>query len=261
MLAVSDLFVSAAGTVILDGVTLSIAPGEVVALVGPNGAGKSTLLSALSGSMRVDEGSAVLDGVPLSNWSPAVLARRRAVLSQHFELTFALSALEVVFLGRSPHAGLSSREEDTDAVRSALEETEVAHLASRDYTTLSGGERQRVHLARVLAQINFGSQNGEGDRFVLLDEPTSSLDPAHQHGTLATARRVAKCGLGVCVVLHDLNLAAMYADRLVVMQGGRIVDAGPPQAVLTETMVRRVFDLEVSVVPHPTRQCPCLVPL
>lgn len=193
----------------------------------------------------------------LAAWSPRALARRRAVLPQASELAFGFSVLEVVLLGRSPHAGTSTREVDLAIAEACLAEAEVGHLAGRVYTTLSGGERQRVQFARVLAQIGFSSPaEGQAGRYLLLDEPTASLDPAHQHATLRTARRAAERGIGVLAILHDLNLAAMYADRLAVLSRGALAAEGAPSAVLTETLVRDVFDLAVHVALHPTRDCP-----
>jgi iron complex transport system ATP-binding protein len=183
------------------------------------------------------------------------------VLPQQSELAFGFHVLEVVLLGRSPHAGTSSRQDDLAVAGTCLEEAGVAQLAERIYTTLSGGERQRVQLARALAQIGFPEPAAAGDRFLLLDEPTASLDPAHQHATLRTARRAAARGMGVLAILHDLNLAAMYADRLVVLHHGGLAAEGRPGEVLTPALVERVFDLPVTVTPHPTRGCPQVTPV
>ncbi|HMA14697.1 MAG TPA: heme ABC transporter ATP-binding protein [Kiloniellaceae bacterium] len=258
MLRADDIGVAFGSAEILRGSSLAVAPGEVVAVLGPNGAGKSTLLSVLAGTLRPQRGAAALEGKALAAWSPRALALRRAVLPQHSELAFGFSVLEVVLLGRSPHAGRSSRDEDVAIAEACLAEAEVAPLAGRVYTTLSGGERQRVQLARVLAQIGYPEPADEG-RYLLLDEPTASLDPAHQHATLRTARRAAERGIGVVAILHDLNLAALYADRLVVLSRGALAAEGPPEAVLTEALVREVFDLPVHVTRHPTRGCPQVV--
>ena len=259
MLQARDIRVSYGSAEVLKGLSLAVAPGEVVAVLGPNGAGKSTLLAVLAGTLRPHRGEAALEGRALAAWAPRALALRRAVLPQHSELAFGFDVLEVVLLGRSPHAGTASRREDLAIAEACLAEAEVAHLAGRDYTTLSGGERQRVQLARVLAQVGF-PRGGEGEaRYLLLDEPTASLDPAHQHATLRTARRAAASGVGVLAILHDLNLAAMYADRLVVLSRGEVAAAGAAEAVLTEDLVRDVFALPVHVTRHPTRGCPQVV--
>ena len=261
MLAARDIRVSYGSAEVLKGLSLAVAPGEVVAVLGPNGAGKSTLLAVLAGTLRPHRGEAALEGRALAAWAPRALALRRAVLPQHSELAFGFHALEVVLLGRSPHAGAATRAEDLAVAEACLAEAEVTRLAGRVYTTLSGGERQRVQLARVLAQIDFpaaGGQQRDG-RYLLLDEPTASLDLAHQHATLRTARRAAERGIGVLAILHDLNLAAMYADRLVVLSGGQLAAEGPAEAVLTEALVREVFDLAVHITRHPTRGCPQVV--
>ncbi len=256
MLRACNIRVDLGQTIVLHDVSLSIAPGEVVAVLGPNGAGKSTLLAVLSGALVPHTGHATLENRPLSRWSPQALARKRAVLPQHSELAFPFRVLEVVLLGRSPHAGTTSRGKDLAVAKGALMETEANHLADRIYTTLSGGERQRVQMARILSQIDFSTTNNQvADRYLLLDEPTSSLDLAHQHATLVTARRAADRGIGVMAILHDLNLAAMYADRIVVLHGGRVAAEGLPEDVLTETMVRQAFNLSVSITRHPTRGC------
>ena len=270
MLEVKNIQIDLGGVTILHDLSLRVSAGEVVSVVGPNGAGKSTLFGAMAGSLSPKKGQVALGGLDLKTWPPERLARRRAVLPQQSELTFPFRVLEVVLLGRSPHAGSSSRENDLAIARLALLETETLHLADRVYTTLSGGERQRVHLARVLAQIGFCDVGREEpalararmeieERFLLLDEPTSSLDPAHQHTTLQTAVRAAERGIGVVAVLHDLNLAAMYADRIVMLKDGRVVTKGAPAEVLTEALIEEVFELPVSVVRHPRRGCPCVI--
>ena len=259
MLAARDIKVTIGGKAILHGVTLAVAPGEVVAILGPNGAGKSTLLRVLSGSLQPSEGHVTLDGRPLASWPPQILARRRAVLPQSASLSFPFRAADVVQLGRSPFVGLTARDQDLAIVEDALAETEVEHLADRDYTTLSGGERQRVHLARVLAQI-WPTEMSDDPRYLLLDEPTASLDLSHQHETLRIARRFAERGTAVVAILHDLNLAAMHADRLCILRAGAMAAEGTPHRVLTEDRIADLFDLAVTVTRHPTRDCPHVIP-
>ena len=260
MLEACDIRVDLGQATVLHGVSLSVTAGEIVAVLGPNGAGKSTLLTVLSGALTPRTGHASLEDRPLAKWAPQALARKRAVLPQHSELAFSFRVLEVVLLGRSPHAGFSSREKDLAVAKAALMETEASHLGDRIYTTLSGGERQRVQMARILAQIDFSiTIDHAADRYLLLDEPTSSLDLAHQHSTLETARRAADRGIGVLAILHDLNLAAMYADRIVVLHEGRVAAEGVPDDVLTEAMVHHAFDLSVSITRHPTRGCPHVI--
>ena len=258
MLAASDLHFRYGSKSILAGVSLSIRPGEVLAIIGPNGAGKSTLLHLLSGATKPQDGDVSLDGRPLRQWRPAALARRRAVLPQAPLLSFPFRVLDVVMLGRSPYAGQVERQEDLRIAAAALREADVEHLAERIYPTLSGGERQRVQLARVLAQVwpAGGEARADGaedsnSRYLLLDEPTNNLDIAHQQTALAAARRLTDRGHGVLTVLHDPNLAALHADRICILQGGVIVAEGAPDAVITERNLEAAFGLRVTVLRHP----------
>ena len=188
------------------------------------------------------------------------MARRRAILPQQSQLGFSFRVLEVVLIGRSPHVGYSSLQRDLHVATAALIETGSAHLADRDFSTLSGGERQRVHLARTLAQIDFDETDSRSaGRYLLLDEPTSNLDLAHQHAALETACRAAARGMGVVAVLHDINLAAMYASRIAILKDGLLSAEGKPDDILTEAMVRHAFELSVSVGRHPTRRCPHVI--
>ncbi len=242
---------------ILDNVSIEIAPGEVVGVLGPNGAGKSTLLKTLCGDLKPQRGEVTLNGRPLLSWSAKDRARRRAVLPQHSLLSFPFSAMEVVLMGRTHHASGKLYPGDYQAARDALDAADASHLASRIYTTLSGGERQRVHLARVLAQM-WDASPDEGYYF-LFDEPLAGLDLAHQHTTLAVARQFAAKGAGVLVILHDLNLAAQYSDRIVVLQRGAAVSTGTPHEVLTPELIAEVFGLPTLVLPHPNFDCPLIV--
>ena len=262
MLAAAAIEVVREGATLLDGAGVQVAPGETVALIGPNGAGKSTLLHALSGALGVDGGDVRLDDTALSRWPPAALARRRAVLPQSPALDFPLSAGEVVALGRSPHAGTPTARRDGDIVAEALAECDVAHLAGRMYTRLSGGERQRVQLARVLAQVWPDCAGDCGSaRYLLLDEPTNNLDLAHQQRIAATARRFARRGHGVLAVLHDPNLAAQYADRIVVLAAGQVLAEGPPAAIVTEATMSAAFGVRTLCREHPVTGRPYMLPL
>ncbi len=252
MLRAENIEVRLGRTRALNGVSLTVAPGEVVAVLGPNGSGKSTLMRVMSGELTPRQGQVLQDDRPLGAWPRRALAAHRAVLPQSTAISFPFRALQVVLLGRSPHAGTSSHADDLEIATQAMRETEVTHLADRVYPSLSGGEQQRVQMARVLAQI-WPAGASESNRFLLLDEPTSSLDIAHQHSALATARRFAARGMGVVVILHDLNLAAIYADRLCVLEAGCLVHDGPPEQVLTPDVVKSVFDLSVTQTRHPTR--------
>lgn len=258
MLALHDIVVRKGNACLLDGISLEIHPGEVLAVVGPNGAGKTTLLRAISGEEQPTSGFVTLDGEDITALPPEVLAARRAVLPQTSTLSFGFSVLDVVLLGRIPHK--TSHFHNLDATRRAMEEANITHLASRSYPTLSGGEKQRVHFARTMAQLDTLDSTGERKAsYLLLDEPTSALDLNHQQSVLSSAQRRAQQGMGVLAVLHDLNLASQAADQLIVLREGRILAEGPPSQILNADLVRAAFDVPVIVLPHPCLACPLVV--
>jgi iron complex transport system ATP-binding protein len=226
------------GLPVLRRVDLEIARGEVVALVGPNGAGKSTLLGALAGDVPLDGGEVTLDGHPVRSVGAAALARRRAVLLQHQGLSFGFRVAEVVRMGRSPWHRTPQSERDEEVVASVMTVADVDGLADRVFPTLSGGEQARTSFARVLAQEA---------PVLLLDEPTAALDIRHQEAVLGVARAVARAGSAVVVVLHDLSLAAAYADRICLLDAGRVAAEGTPDEVLTAERLGAVYEHPVSV--------------
>lgn len=258
MLEATGICVDVNGKRLVDDVSLSVVPGRFLALVGPNGAGKSTLLRALSGERILTEGRIQLNGTSLNRWSTRQLAQMRAVLPQVSNLTFAFRVFEVVLMGRTPHVGKRERQLDYRVAEQALAEVSMTEFSQRIFTTLSGGEQQRVQMARVLAQV--WEKSPWGSRYMFLDEPTNNLDIAHQHELLRAARRLAEQGAGVLAILHDLNLAAQYADRIVFLNKGQILSAGPPQEVLTPERIEYAFAIPVSVIQHPTAACPVVVP-
>ena len=230
--------VSLDGHRILTGIDLAVAPGEVVALVGPNGAGKSTLLAAISGDVPFSEGSVNIAGKALGSYTHLALARERAVLTQDNQLSFPFTVGQVVSMGRSPWARTDRYDEDEVAIAEAMVAMDVDQLATRRFTSLSGGEKARVSLARVLAQRT---------PVVMLDEPTASLDLRHQEDVMRAVRTLASAGTAVLVVVHDLSLAAAYADRVAIIARGTLVVAGPPDEVLTAAQVSSVYGLPVDV--------------
>ena len=240
------------GRALLDRVSLALAPGEVHAVLGRNGAGKSTLLRLLAGDIRPHSGSVTLHGRALSAWAPRALARRRAVLPQSESLRFGFTAEQVVAMGR--YASPQHRPEiELGIVREALQMAGVGELAQRRYPSLSGGERARVQFARVMAQIwePLAETEAEGEggaRYLLLDEPTASLDLAHQHGCLLQARCFAASGVGVLAVLHDPNLALRYAHRVTVLEQGRVIGQGPTREVLSRELLERTYGIEIELV-------------
>ena len=249
-IAVDGLYLSRGGTEVLRDVSLTVDGGEVVALVGPNGAGKSTLLAAVSRDLAYDRGSVAFFGVPLEEWTHGDLARHRAMLLQQNDLAFGFTVDTVVRMGRSPWIGRPEEDADDEAVDEAMAATDVEHLRHRPFTQLSGGERARASLARVAAQRT---------PVLLLDEPTASLDLQHQEVVLGLARRRADSGVAVLVVLHDLGLAGAYADRIAVMDQGRVVACGPPKEVLRADLLSAVYRQPVEVFPHPRTGTPVVV--
>ncbi|GIJ48963.1 hemin import ATP-binding protein HmuV [Virgisporangium aliadipatigenens] len=237
---------------VLEDVHVDVVAGEVLALVGPNGAGKSTLLSVLAGDRAPDSGAVTVHGRPVGEWSAADLARRRAVLPQHHLLSFPFPVVDVVRMGRAPWAGTPAEAEDDARVAAALEATGVSDFVERPFLSLSGGERARVALARVLAQHT---------ALVLLDEPTAALDLRHQELVLRVARDRAAAGAAVLVVLHDLGLAAAHADRVAVLDSGRVVADGAPAEVFTAELLSTVYGHAVEVFPHPRTGTPLVLPV
>lgn len=253
MLRTENLLVRRGGKTVLADINLELKPGEVLGVLGPNGAGKSTLLGALCGELHPDEGRVWLAEQELRHCTGIQRAQRLAVLPQVSTLDFAFRVEEVVGMGRLPYQ--SGRVRDDEIIAAALGAADAGHLSGRSYLALSGGERQRVHLARVLAQL----WPGEVGQTLLLDEPTSMLDPLHQHTTLQAVREFADRGAAVLVILHDLNLAARYCDRILLLEGGRPVALDTPEQVLRPEPLKAVFGLEVLVQPHPERGHPLII--
>lgn len=236
---------------LVDNVSLGIQPGEVLVIVGPNGAGKTTLLNMLTGDLAPSRGDVLLGDVPLAQMSPLEQARARAVMRQRFTLSFPFTALEVTLMGRHPHVQRHGETMDDLAIaRQSLAATETLPFAERTFPTLSGGEQTRVTLARILAQTA---------PILLLDEPTAALDLRHQYATLQLARAAAVAGGAVLAILHDLNLAAAYADRIGLMSAGRLLTVGTPWEVLNAQLLEQIYRVPIVVQPHPTRDIPLVL--
>jgi iron complex transport system ATP-binding protein len=230
------------GATLVDGIDLSVKAGEMVAIGGPNGAGKSTLLRMLSGDLRPTAGRIALKQRDIHAYPPRALAHHRAMLSQHVNVTFPFTLEEIVHMG----AGDSGRAAAQRLVDAALAEVGLSQFNHRQLPTLSGGEQQRAHFARVLVQLACGEQQ-HGPGLLLLDEPTSSLDMRHQIDLVETARRRAQNGTAVIAVLHDLNLAMRFADRIVLLHRGKLaVDGGRAEAITADT-IRRIFEVDVTI--------------
>jgi len=240
------------GRQVLEGITIFIPQGTLLGLIGPNGAGKTTLLKIAARLLRPETGKVFLGGRDVWRLPQREVARQLAVVPQEDQLGFPFSVAEVVMMGRYPHLRRLQREGQTDfaVVRRAMEATATMDLARRPVTTLSGGERRRVAIARALAQE---------PKVLLLDEPTAHLDIAHQSQMFRLLRRLsAEQGITVIAALHDLNLAAAFMERLVLLSGGRVVADGPPESVLTAQNVETAYGVSVRVTRHPDLGCPQL---
>lgn len=239
---------------VLRGVDLCVGRGEMVALLGPNGCGKTTLLRAISGVHAPSRGAVTIDGKDVREMAAAAIARRVGVVAQSAALPEGFTALEVVLMGRTPHLRLLQSESmrDVDIARASMERTECWELRHRYVQELSGGERQRVVIARALAQE---------PSLLLLDEPTSHLDIQHQVETFRLMLSLCReRQLAVLAVVHDLTLAAAFADRVALMERGRIAAVGDPAQVLQADAIRRVYGIAVRVLSHPETGRPIIVP-
>ncbi len=249
ILTVSDLALGYRGRPVLEGVSFEVSTGELVGLIGPNGSGKSTLLKGISGTLRPTSGRVRVGGRDVSSLGRGTLARVLAVVPQSPNLPDDFTALEIVLMGRAPHLGLLQAEGSRDLakVRRAMQATDTLDLADRPVGELSGGERQRLVVARALTQE---------PSLLLLDEPTSHLDVHHQVQVMEILRAQVGQGLAALAVFHDLNLAAQFCDRLLLLHRGRIVAAGSPDEVITAETVARVYGPGIVVTRHPTNGRP-----
>lgn len=251
MLSISGLGYSYAKTPILSDIDLTVAPGEIVALIGPNGVGKSTLVKCCNRILRANSGSVVLAGKPLESYDRGALARTVSYIPQHAGFGMSMRVFEMVALGRYPHRGMTGKVRGGEIVADAIDRLGLTPLSLRPLSDLSGGERQRVLIARALSQ--------EG-RMMLLDEPTSSLDPYHQLETLSLLREiVTERNIAALVVLHDLALAARAADRLVLMNEGRIRVQGDWRKVLTPGHLQASYG--VNAIVGSDRGWPYVIPV
>jgi iron complex transport system ATP-binding protein len=238
------------GTLVLDAIDLEVRHGEVLALIGPNGAGKSTLLAVMAGDLAPSTGTVHLAGREVRRYRSRELARRRSVMPQHPSVLFPFTVGEVIRMGREPWRGTDQASSDDRLVAEASAAAGVTHLLGREVTALSGGEQARVALARVLAQDT---------GVVLLDEPTASLDLRHQQEVARLVGQLAAENRAVVIVVHDLHLAAAVADRVALLDRGRLRAVGSPWEVLTAQLISEVYECEVSVLVDPDRSIPLVI--
>jgi len=237
MYRADEIVFDVGGRALLDGVSAEVVPGRVTVLIGPNGAGKSTLLNILAGELRPHRGRVTLAGDDIARLPPVRLARLRAVLPQSAHVAFPFTVAEVVAIGTPDGRRRPAQ------IEHALDRVDLADFADAAYDRLSGGEKQRVQLARTLVQI----ENGEGPGYLLLDEPTASLDIAQQLLVVRIMRRLAAEGVGVLAVLHDLNLATMAADDIVALKDGRVAACGAPEEVMTDERISELYGVAARI--------------
>jgi len=238
----------------LDRVSMDVPDGSLYTVLGPNGSGKSTLMKVLLGVLPAAAGAALVDERPTGAWSRRELARAVGVVPQAETIAFPLKVREMVAMGRYPHLGPLGGEGDADraAIAGALEACDVTDLAERDVTTLSGGELQRVRIARALAQE---------PRALVLDEPTASLDIRHEMAILELLRASAEAGMTVLVVTHGLDLAARFADRMLLLSRGTVAAEGVPADVMRSDVLEAVYRWPIAVQEDPATGTPRVIPL
>lgn len=255
MISAEHVTVTRSGRKLLDDVGLDLEPGKFTVVIGPNGAGKSTLMKVISGEMKPDMGFVAYHGTSVELCQPVELARRRAVLPQATQLAFPFTALEIVRMGAVAQGALNP----TEQARQALSRVGLRGFESRPYPSLSGGEQQRVQFARALAQVPQPVADGV-PRALFLDEPTASLDLGHQISVLEIARDFANAGGIVLAILHDLNLAAEFADHLVVLNHGRVVAEGACTETVNDEIIASVYGITGAVGRLPAAHIPYVLP-
>lgn len=255
MLTTEHLNITLQEKSILKRISLSIEPGTIISILGPNGAGKSTLMKSLSGDIPAGLSQVQLEGRYLNDYSASDLSNLRSVMPQSVQLDFPFLVSEVIEMSLIKSL---QQHDKADYVERALSMFDVAHLKDRNYLTLSGGEQQRVQLARVVGQIT--RKKDDINRYLFLDECTSSLDLAHQHQVFEVVNKVVKSqNISAIIVLHDLNLAAQYSDKLVLMKQGEIINQGSVDEVLQEDSISKVYGYPVKIIPHP-KGWPMVIP-
>lgn len=240
--------------VLLEGITLEFQPNRVYGLIGHNGSGKSTLLKLLTRQHKPHSGSLNLNGRPPEDYSTRDYAKQVAYLPQHLPPATGLKARELIAMGRYAWSGLLARESEADrtAVAEAMRLTSTEKFAEQIVDTLSGGERSRIWLAMCLAQQS---------RFLLLDEPLAALDIAHQLEVMTLVRELShNLGLGVIIVIHDINLAAQFCDELVALKGGRLLQRGTPAQIMTAGVLREIYNVDMNIIGHPQTGLPIALP-
>lgn len=240
---------------ILDSVDVSLEYGEFLAIVGPNGAGKSSLLSILANEVKEGKSNILFKEKPIADWEVKELSQHKSKFSQHNSNEIPLQVKDVVMMGRYPYFDAQPGKEDLEAMNNMMYETDIFHLKDRDYNTLSGGEKQRVHLSRVMAQL----QNKIAHKLVFLDEPLNNLDIKHQYKALEIIKNFTKKANSAIVVLHDLNLAAQFADKILLMKSGKVAAYGSPEEVFTADIISKAYNFPCTICEHPITNNPMII--
>lgn len=240
---------------ILNDVDVSLNYGDFLAIVGPNGAGKSSLLSILANEVKQGKQKIIFKNKDISDWEVRELSLHKAKFSQHNSNEIPLLVKDVVMMGRYPYFDSQPGKEDFEAMNKLMYETDVYHLKERDYNTLSGGEKQRVHLSRVMAQL----ENEIEQKLVFLDEPLNNLDVKHQYKALEIIKKFTQNANSAIVVLHDLNLAAQFADKILLMKGGKVSAYGTPEEVFTSENITEAYNFPCTICSHPVNSNPMII--
>lgn len=255
MVQVSTLTFKAGSRILIDELSFTAQPGEMLAILGANGAGKSTLMKLLCRELKPFRGNIKINQQPLNDYKLAHLAKTRAVLSQHHTVSVSFLTEEMVMMGRYPHFDQHPSANDEKIVKQAMQKTGTTHLIGRDYHTLSGGEQQRVQLARVIAQIYDSPQ-----ACLFLDEPTNGLDLQYQQQIMVLARALADQGYCVICILHDINFASQFADRILMLKDGKKVAEGTPREVINQQHILETFNIKVKLMDCEGFDCPLVIP-
>jgi len=257
MLRTENISFSVGKKQILKNVSATFLPGEFNMILGPNGSGKSSFLKIFSGEINKYQGTVLYDDKKIKELRKEELAKKRAVMSQQADLGFPLLVEEVVMMGRYPHFTFNPNKKDITICNEVIERMNLFEFKERNYLTLSGGEKQRVQYARVLAQI--WEKPAEGYRYLFLDEPLNSLDISYQHEFLQAAVELIKDHTVLIAVMHDINLAAHYADNLFFLKEGELVVHGKPKDILTENIIEKVFNIKTTVIDNPVTGKPLII--
>ncbi|CAD7796943.1 Hemin import ATP-binding protein HmuV [Chryseobacterium aquaeductus] len=241
--------------IILNEVDVSLDYGELLVIVGPNGAGKSSLLSVLANEIQHGKQQILFKNKPISDWEVRELSQHKAKFSQHNSNEIPLQVKDVVMMGRYPYFDSQPQKKDFEAMNKHLCETEIYHLKERDYNTLSGGEKQRVHLSRVMVQV----ENEIQKKLIFLDEPLNNLDVKHQYKALEIIKKFTQEENSAIVVLHDLNLAAQFADKILLMKSGKVSAYGTPKEVFTSENIAKAYNFPCTICPHPVNGNPMII--